>query len=257
MHLDVFDVFEIPHNKNIVKLFSKNELLFLGQTDFCSGSSQMLILKFHILRASLPPSSFLSNFTLANRNPSLTQHSSWFPSVSLFSLNPFDHMRSQVLDIPNYMPSQANQIYYQAIYTSWYLWVKYANHQKPESLRVSSFSQLNKTVDNNPIFNTQYAEFSTKWEVLLHFTALLKHTTTPIISTKNPHLYFSQFSPLYSILTCSQIIFTIPTNTPFLYNSARFQLPIFTYNHTNNLDQRYFPYLIHLGNSGYAKGQGN
>ena len=154
MQLDVFYVFEIPHNKNIAKLFSKNELLFLGQADFCSGSSQILILKLHILRASLPSSLFLPNFTPANRNPSLTQHSSWFPSVSLFSLNPFDHMRSQVLDIPNYMPSQSNQIYYQAIYTSWYLWVKYANHQKPESVRAGSFLQLDKTVDSNSIFNT-------------------------------------------------------------------------------------------------------
>ena len=101
----------------LFSLKTLKNLWFVG-FHFCSGSSQILILKLHILRASLPPSLFLPNFTLANRNPSLTQHSSWFPSVSLFSLNPFDHMRSQVLDIPNYMPSQANQIYYQAIYTS-------------------------------------------------------------------------------------------------------------------------------------------
>ena len=43
------------------------------------------------------------------------------------------------------------------------------------------------------------------------------HTTTPSISTKNPFVYFSQFSSRYYILT-------IPTNTPFLYTSAIFHL---------------------------------
>ena len=37
------------------------------------------------------------------------------------------------------------------------------------------------------------------------------------------------------------IILTIPTNTPFLYNSAIFHFPLFAYKHTNNLHQKYFP----------------
>ena len=34
------DVFEIPDNKNIEKLFSKYELVFLDQTNFSSDTSQ-------------------------------------------------------------------------------------------------------------------------------------------------------------------------------------------------------------------------
>ena len=60
------DVFEIPDNKNIEKLFSKYELLFLNQAISCSDPSQILILQFATARALLPPSPSLSNFTLAN-----------------------------------------------------------------------------------------------------------------------------------------------------------------------------------------------
>ena len=49
------DVFKILDNKNIGKLFSKYELLSLDQENSSSDSSQIL-----------PPSSSLSNFTLAN-----------------------------------------------------------------------------------------------------------------------------------------------------------------------------------------------
>ena len=63
------NVFEIRGNKNIGKLFSKYELLFLGQANPSSDPSQILILQFPIPRASLPPSLSLSNFTLANWNP--------------------------------------------------------------------------------------------------------------------------------------------------------------------------------------------
>ena len=60
------DVFKIPDNKNIGKLFSKYELLFLNQANSSSDPSQILILQFPIPRASIPPSPCLSNFTLAN-----------------------------------------------------------------------------------------------------------------------------------------------------------------------------------------------
>ena len=63
------DVLEIPDNKNIGKLCSKYELLFLDQANFSSNSSQILILRFAIPRASLPPSASLSNFILVNWNP--------------------------------------------------------------------------------------------------------------------------------------------------------------------------------------------
>ena len=112
------NVFEIPDNKNIWKLFSKYELLFLDQTNSSSDSSQILILYFPTLRASLPLSTSLSHFTIANWNTSLTQSSSCFSSVLLICPTPFNHTSSQVLDKPNHMPSQANQIFYQSIYKS-------------------------------------------------------------------------------------------------------------------------------------------
>ena len=66
------DVFEIPDNKQILKLFSKYELLFLDQPNSCSNPSQTLVLQFPLPRAFLTPSSFLSNFALANWNSSST-----------------------------------------------------------------------------------------------------------------------------------------------------------------------------------------
>ena len=53
------------------------------------------------------------------------------------------------------------------------------------------------------------------------------HTTTPAISAKNPVLYFSQFSPPYSTLTCSQ-------NHP--YNPHQHSLPLYL----NNFSPLYF-----------------
>ena len=112
------NVFEIPDNRNIWKLFSKYELLFLDLANSSSHPSQILIVQFTTLKASLPPLPSLSNFTIANWNTSLTQSSSCFSSVLLFCPTPFHHTSSQILDKPNHMPSQANQIYYQSIYRS-------------------------------------------------------------------------------------------------------------------------------------------
>ena len=85
------------------------------------------------------------------------------------------------------------------------------------------------------------------------FTILLVHTTTSAISTKNLILYFSQLSPLYSRLF-NKIILTIPTNTLYLYTSALFHLPIFTYKHPSNQHQKYFPYFSYLVCSDSVKG---
>ena len=62
------DLFEIPDDKHIGKLFSKGELLFLDQANFSSDPSQILVLQFPIPRAFLPTSPFLSNFALDNWN---------------------------------------------------------------------------------------------------------------------------------------------------------------------------------------------
>ena len=56
-------------------------------------------------------------------------------------------------------------------------------------------------------------------------------------------LPLSQFSHPFSLFLVHKIIPTIPTNTLFLYNSAIFHLPLFVYNHPNNLHQKYYPYL--------------
>ena len=60
------NVFEIPDNKNNGKLLSKYELLLLDLTNSSSDSSQILILRFPIRRASVPPSPSLLKFALAN-----------------------------------------------------------------------------------------------------------------------------------------------------------------------------------------------
>ena len=78
------NVFEMPNNKNVGKLFSKCELLFLHKANSSGDPSQILILQFPILRASRTPLPSMSNVTLSNWNPSTTQSSSCSLSVSLF-----------------------------------------------------------------------------------------------------------------------------------------------------------------------------
>ena len=53
------------------------------------------------------------------------------------------------------------------------------------------------------------------------FTILFVPTTTPTISNKSLFLYFSQFALPYCTLTCSKIILTIPTNTPFQQSTPK------------------------------------
>ena len=176
--------------------------------------SQISIKQFHIRRASLPPLRSLSNFTVANWNPSSTPSSSCFSSIFVFCNNPFYHAPTQVLDIPNRISIQVNQICYQATCRSEYL--------------------LNTWLNTPPI----------------------KELSTSTISNKNPFLYFSQFSPHYSTLV-HKIILTVRTNMPFHYTSVIFHLPIFAYNHPNNLHWKHFAHLRHLSNSGCVKGPGS
>ena len=60
------DVFELPGNKNIGKLFSKYKLLFPNQASSSSDPSQILILQHPIPMSFLPPSPSLANFALDN-----------------------------------------------------------------------------------------------------------------------------------------------------------------------------------------------
>ena len=57
-------------------------------------------------------------------------------------------------------------------------------------------------------------------------------------------------------LLVHRIIFTIPTNSLFLYASTILHLRNFAYTHPNNLHEKYFSYLSHLANSGCANGPG-
>ena len=66
LHTLQIDVFDLPRNKNIEKLFSKYKLLSLDQAKFSSDRSQILILHYPIPRASMPPLQSLLNFPLAN-----------------------------------------------------------------------------------------------------------------------------------------------------------------------------------------------
>ena len=80
------DVFELPDNKDIRKLFSKYELFFPNQSNFSSNSFQILILQHLIPWVSLPSFLSLLNFTLVNWNPSSTQYSWCSSSFSPFFL---------------------------------------------------------------------------------------------------------------------------------------------------------------------------
>ena len=60
------DVFELPENKNIGKLFSKYEVLFLDQANFSSNPFQELLLIHSIPRASLLPLPSPLNFNHAS-----------------------------------------------------------------------------------------------------------------------------------------------------------------------------------------------
>ena len=51
---------------------------------------------------------------------------------------------------------------------------------------------------------------------------------------------FNSHLPILPLLV-HKIVLTIPTNNSFLYTSAISHLPLFSYNHLNNLHQKYFP----------------
>ena len=102
------DVFQIPDNNNIRKLFSKCELF--SWIKLITVPIHLKYWYYNSPRPSLPSSPSLSSFTLAKWNSSSAQSSSCFPSVCLFCPTLFDHVPTEVLDIPNHMPIQANQI---------------------------------------------------------------------------------------------------------------------------------------------------
>ena len=67
--------------------------------------------------------------------------------------------------------------------------------------------------------------------ISLIFTTLLVHTTTPKISTKNPFLHFSQFSPPYFPLLVHKAILTILTSLALSFPNPQ-QFFAFLFLHT-------------------------
>ena len=135
------------------------------------------------------------------------------------------------------------------------LWVKHAANRKAESLR-AVLSKLDNTFNNNSIFNTKYTEFCTKWQVLLHFQSPICANNHPYIPKIHSSTSFKFHLPIPPLLV-HKFILTIPTNTSFLYTSPIFNFPIFPYYHANNLNQKCFPHLSYLANSGCVKGPGS
>ena len=83
--------------------------------------------------------------------------------VSLFCPTPLDYTLLQVLNIPNICKVKPVKFIIKLYTDHNTLRVKHATHQKTESLKAASLSKLVNMVNSNFIFNTKYAEFSTKW----------------------------------------------------------------------------------------------
>ena len=120
--------------------------------------------------------------------------------------------------------------------------VKHAPHEKGEFLRAPSLSKLDNTVNSTSIFNAKYVEFTTKWQVLLHFNNPTCACKSTLQSPPKIHPFTSvNFHLPIPPLLVHKIVITIPTNNSFPYTSVISHLPLFGYNHCNNLHQKYLP----------------
>ena len=137
------------------------------------------------------------------------------------------------------------------------LQVKYASHQKAESLRGTSFSKLDNKFNNNSIFNTKYAEFSTNLQVVLHFhipTCAYNHPYNlrqkyfPLLHSISNFIiypYFFAKPSLQSPITLSpsilQHFFTslfLCRNTPTIYIKKSFPVSIIQPIQAASMEQR-------------------
>ena len=75
------------------------------------------------------------------------------------------------------------------------LLVKHATYQKAECLKTASLSKLDNIVNNNPAFNAECAEQSSKWQGLFHFHNLTCACNHPY------NLPQKSISPLQLIVT--------------------------------------------------------
>ena len=175
----------------------------IDQANSSSDLSQILILRFNIPISSLHLSSSLPYFTLANWKPSLTQSSSCSSLVSLFCPTLFNHIPLQELDIPNHMASQANQIYYQTVYRSWYLMGQEARYPWKSWVFNSCFSFKVRQHDQQKL----YFQYKVCW--ILYEIVGSPSFSQPYLCKqaalqsppKNYFLYFSQLLPSFFPLT--------------------------------------------------------
>ena len=142
------------------------------------------------------------------------------------------------------MQRQANQIYHEAVTDHNTLWVKHTICQKTESLRGASLSKLCSMVNNNFIFNTKDATFSTKWWVLLHFhSTACAYNQRYNLHQKTVPLLQSIFTS-YSTLICSQ---NPPYNLhqhPLLLYLSNFSPPFFFVQPFKNSTPKIFSLLF-------------
>ena len=205
-------------------------MLFLDQVNPSSDPSEILILRFHKPRASLPPLTISVKFYPSQLEPLFnTILIMVFIGFSILSYSIQPHAYHHKYWIHQTI-SQAQPIRFNIkLYTDHNtLCVKHVTHEQAESLRAASLSKLDNTVNNNSIFNTKYAEFFTKWQVLLYFhnpTCGYNHSynlhqkSFPLPTLVNFHV------PIQYLLF-KKIILKIPANAPFLSTSAIFYLPI-------------------------------
>ena len=131
---------------------------------------------------------------------------------------PFDQT-PPVLGIPNHMPNHANQFFLSSCIQiiNNFLSNTHDTLQKVQTLRAASPSKLENTVNNNSIFNTKCAEFSTKWKVLIHFhylTYVYNH------SYNLHHIFVPLLQPLFTCLFSSYFFITSVLKSPLTLPSS-------------------------------------
>ena len=93
------DLFEIPDNRNIEKLFSNYELLFLDQANFSSDVSQILMLQFSYLELLCLPCHPYQTLPLPTETPL-----QFNPQHILHLFLYFVLLHSTARLMPNHMP---------------------------------------------------------------------------------------------------------------------------------------------------------
>ena len=176
----------------------------------------------------------------------------WHSSSWLFLLHPTHSTTCLMIwyTKPHAKAGQSNLLLFFIQISQYLIWAKHNIHQKAESWSASSLSKSDNTVNNNLTFNTKWAEFSTKWWVLLHFTS--PYLFIPIQFLRSLFVYFSQFSLPYMITKSPlqsppTLLFPIPQP---LFTSLFLHIVISTI-----LTKKVFPY--HFASSGCIKGPMN